>query len=135
MKTYMGVPGEPPLVTVTNGADTKPLEADKPFGWGKGGYLGGSVLAKAILTDHLGDAVQAQKLASRFMWRSIVALDPMKPWTMTEREVAQQVAELQLATADAARIASRIASEPVPIASEGGIGPGGSPLSKVENKG
>lgn len=57
---------------------------DRSFEWG---YEGASPLelSRAILTDHLGDKAQAERLASRFM-RDVVA-NFANEWQMTSEDI------------------------------------------------
>lgn len=143
MKIYMGVPGEPPIITVTDPQHSALLDGG-PFGWGQTlvGTIAipdnrGAALAKAILADYLGDPDQAAALARRFQHRMIVVLAAAKPWKITSTEIDRVLADMQAVADDPdVRRARLLVNQALaPVADERGIGFNGQALSPVEKKG
>lgn len=137
VKTYMGVPGEEPVVTVTNvgpgSAETVVLTGG-PFAWGKGQHLGAAKTAEAILKDYLQDDYQAARLSRRFMWRIVMAWNMETPWRLTQIEIDKVLQEIAGSDETARAQAAVVDKELPPIASEAGMGVGGKKLSPIEQK-
>lgn len=142
MKTYAGVPSAPPVVMVTS--DTGmivPLDGG-PFAWGKNPHPDVQVralaLAKAILGDVLGPSqtLKANRLATRFMWRTIKVWNADQPFQITDEEVLQHVADIAQVETETAGMRARTALESGPSAFDGGIGVGGGRITwtKTEKK-
>lgn len=127
MKTYMGVPGETPLVTVTDTATGKTLPLGGSHGWGKSVDAGNTALR--ILVDHLGDEAQARTLHRRFMHRALVPLRADQPWTLMGAQVAIMLQEITANAADIAKVQDAVAHEVMPVADERGPG-----LSEIKQK-
>lgn len=139
MKTYMGIPGDVPMVFVTEiaptGASTVPLDGG-PFSWGKGvGVINGARLAMAILKDHLGSEDEAHRRHRRFMWRTIVGWNGSAGWKITGAEIDAVLAEIAATEPLAAQEAVSASRMVAPVENEGGIGVGGGRISPIINKG
>lgn len=127
MKTYMGIPGETPLVTVTDTATGKTTPLEGKHGWAKSIDAGNTALR--ILVDHLGDETQAKVLHRRFMHRALVPLKPDQPWTLLGAQVAILLQEISANAADIAKVQDAVSHEVAPIADERGPG-----LSEIKQK-
>lgn len=136
MKTYMGVPGDPPTVTVVDSATGQGKVLVERAGWGKGSHVAGAPdTALAILMDHLGgDEFKANKLRTRVMWRVLIQFQAGAPWTLTGASLDGVLEEIAEAESGMAAIRQAVDREPAPIAYEGGVA-GGVPVSTVRNKG
>jgi hypothetical protein len=62
--------------------------------WGYGGS-GPAQCAFALLMDCLGDEQRARTLYQDFKFRTIAALSPNQPWTLTGRQIEQEVARIE----------------------------------------
>jgi hypothetical protein len=131
MKTYMGIPGDPPTVMVTEGAVTAPLAPGAvPYGWGKLSP-GGASLAKAILLDHLQDEYRALQLHGRFKWRTVAVWNAAEPWTLTSAQIGQHLKAIEENEPAIAQARVEAQRAPAPIAREGGLGVDGAPIPKI----
>ena len=84
MKRYQGTAqGE---VFVMQGKKRRKLEADVAFGWGHTGPAV-NALARALLSDALGNTARAAQLYMRFKYRALQGLKKDMGWTMTEADV------------------------------------------------
>lgn len=134
MKTYAGMPKEPRLVMVLSIDKALRLLAGGPFHWGKAptapAHMGVTALSVAILLDVLGpdQRGRVQRLASRFAWRGPKLWRDDATFQITESEVREIVRQIEEVDAEAAGQRARIANEIAPRVSDGGIGPGGSPI-------
>lgn len=143
LKTYIGVPaapGLPPVVTCTTigpASSSTTVLTGGPFDWGKGGDLAHAPnLAKAILTDYLGDEYEATQLHRRFLWRAIMNWNRGQPWRLISRELDTILADIRGTEPLAAAEKLAVDRERPPVASEGGIGiASGERLPEIENKG
>jgi hypothetical protein len=102
MKLYVGVQTELDrrvVVTSSTGQfEEYSLSAQRyspsaDFAWGADRSASASVLARAILADHLAGGVRDAGLSRRFEETLIAAL-PADFWVLSEREVAATIAQL-----------------------------------------
>lgn len=122
MKTYIGVPttqgGQLTVVDSATG-ESKALQPppDAKFGWGKD-LMGAPVTAKAILTDLLGSAADAEKVYRRVMWRTVAAWDMAKSFQVTDAELRSELRDVMASEEDLKRARSQAASEVAPVGDE-----------------
>ena len=129
MKTYIGMPlpagADPkkdvPVVTVVDGdtgASTQlhPLPGGN-FSWGKGGIYHGN-LARAILSDFLGDDPLVIKIYQRFAARRVLTLSAGLPFQMLGRDVAAAITAIVENEEGMDAIRAKIAHEPAPMVSD-----------------
>lgn len=96
MKTYMGIPGAPAMVTVTDSKTGRTATLEGNHGWGKPNPVQARQTAWAILSDYLqGDPGRARRLFTRFQWRVIASKAWPIPWTISGAEIAMELASIE----------------------------------------
>lgn len=133
MKTYMGIPGAMPTVTVTDGGGSIAL-AHGFVGWGQGNPFTNPTML-GILRHHLGNDVLASRLHLRIAGRTLAGFKADQPWTLDEAQLNVAIAEVQTNDDLVAAERAKVNREPAPVEREGGRGPGGGSFSEIQSKG
>lgn len=119
-----------------------------PFAWGKGQddqkanpahranvMTRGRALALALCTHLLeGREDMARVVMTRFQHRIVTNLTTGQDFMLRRSELLETLKQIVESATDNEDIARKVALERPPVAMEGGIGPGGTPLSEIEKR-
>src|SRR5882672_7543125 len=127
MSTYAGIPGVPAVVVVL-GADAPVPLPGGPFAWGKTAPHGAAMaLSRALLRHALGPmgVLKADRMATRFLWRTIRTWQGDQPFQISQAEVLAHVEDIEETARQMEPVRQRAMLERGEVVSDRGAGIGG----------
>jgi hypothetical protein len=143
-KTYRGVPGDPPKVTVNGRKLANPIVDGVGFDWGSLAPGGDAAvyrrramtvtrLALAICADLMG-IDEGRKVYMRIRQRIVETWPSHAPWSITSRELLAHVEDMRRVQTEYEVERRRVNLEPAPVVFEGGGGVGWDSHGEQERK-